>query len=130
MLGFIICIASCSVKQNLNNVCGTYVDDGGGCLFSLTLHEDSTFIIRSMCHVDIANYDVTCTGTWSILNQKYLYFDCTKGHQDFWDSLSCIEKYREIHFIDNNGDSCMDDGRLRYTRRYLTNNVIKLKRVK
>jgi len=30
LLGFLICIASCSVRQNLNNVCGTYVDDWSG----------------------------------------------------------------------------------------------------
>ena len=130
-----LCIAqlfltNCSVRQNLNNVCGTYVDDWSGGLLSIALKEDSSFYCRNICDSHLTHYDITCTGNWSIINQKYLSFDCTKGHQDFWDSLSCIEKFRETHYIDINGDSCLDDGRLRITRRYLKNNVIKLKRVK
>ena len=130
MLGFLICIASCSVRQNLNNVCGTYIKEKGVSLLSITLKEDSSFYCRNICDFHLTHYDVTCTGTWSINNQKYLSFDCTKGHQDFWDSLSCIETRRAFSYQDLNGDTCFVDGRLRITHRYLTNNVIKLKRVK
>lgn len=130
-----LCIAqlfltNCSVSRNMQDICGTYVKNKGIYILSITLKEDGTFNSRNSCDFHLTHYDITCTGNWSIINQKYLSFDCTKGHQDLWDSLSCIEKFREIHYIDIHGDSCLDDGRLRIIRRYLKNNVIKLKRVK
>ena len=130
-----IIMSCCSVSQTRQDICGTYVHywrfglDSAS--FSITLNVDSTFNSRRMCDSGLSHYDVKCTGTWSIVNPNYLFFDCKEETHNFSDSLSCVETNREFQYVNMNGEQCYVDGRLRIMRNHLKSHAYnKIKRIR
>ena len=133
LLLLIICLTGCSVSRKRQDICGTYVYDVVGVHHFITLNADSTFYRRDSVNLHLTSYDIRCTGTWSIVDQKYLVFDCTKGHENFNDSLACIECYVDYDYIDWDGNYRYVDNRFKIKHGHLTYGrygKAKLKRIK
>ena len=131
LLLLIICLTGCSVSKQ--NICGAYYNEWVGERSFITLYADSTFYRRDSVNYHLTRFDVRCTGTWSIVDQKYLVFDCTKGHENFNDSLACIECYVDYDYIDWDGNYRYVDDRFKIKHGHLTfgrYHKAKLKRIK